>query len=206
MVSCVQTEVEEFLDETIRIDNFPQQLQVGHTFQLQASVFNKVGQKSSSNIEWTSTNPDVLIVDENGVATGLMDGAADVIAMADGISDRIGIVVTIDEVVETFEERVGELKGRGGYNISGQIRIYEENGDLFLEITNPKISGPGPFYYLSNQTNSVSGGVQVDENKAVTTSDVVTYELPKTVNLNTYDYLIVWCMPFSVTLGYGEFE
>ncbi|MEQ9425790.1 MAG: DM13 domain-containing protein [Cyclobacteriaceae bacterium] len=187
----------------VEFTNRPTMMAPASSFQASAVFIEANGTQSTPNFIWSSTNEDAISVDQTGLLLSGESGSATIKVEHNGFFDEA--VVTIDATA-SGESRNGTLEGVSGYDISGDIRLYEMDGTVFLEITDPSIEGPGPFYYLSNQSNIVSGGYQVSESKAVTTSGAVTFELPSEINLNTYDYVIVWCMPFSVTLGRGQFD
>jgi hypothetical protein len=206
LYSCVGTDVleVELVPARVEITDYPISIREGETFQLGAVYFDSVGAPTNqTNFTWISSDPTILSVQENGLIEALSMGTVEIADILGQAEDRVMIEVN-EETVTASSERTGSLEGRGGYDISGNFRIYEEDGTVILEFTDAVIdnTAPGAYYYLSNQSNSVNGGL----NLGPAPSGDSIYELPDDVSINTYDVVVVWCEPFAVTLGFGEFD
>jgi len=70
---------------------------------------NETSASDSHYIEWTSSNPDIASVDENGVVTGVSSGLAAITARSDGMSATC--IVTVEVLVHevTLNESVVDL-------------------------------------------------------------------------------------------------
>ena len=75
---------------------------------------------------------------------------------------------------------------------------------LFFESNFEASNGPGLHVYLSNQAEGVAGGIDLGELKS--NEGAQQYALPDDININTYDYVIIYCKPFSVVFGNGELK
>lgn len=195
------------LEPEVRLTEFVQELEVGETFMFQANYFGTDGQPDNSQtITWISRNASLITIDANGLATGVAEGATTIEASANGVS--ADVVVTVVPAVS--EMRTGSLMGTG-YDISGNFSMeYNEDNDLILTVTNYMRDGPGPYFYLTNQTTNVTNGLnlgsaQTNGNHTINVSEIARNE-SVSVDLFTYDVLMVWCEPFSVRLGFGEFD
>lgn len=211
LCSCVGIDVLEIelLPERVIVSSYPSQLQVGDTFQLDAIFFDSVGQPSNIDFRWISSNEEVAIVLETGVLIGLSQGIAEISALhpnKPNLSNRVSVEVSAEETIVSAGIRQGTLQGIGGYDISGDFLMYQDSltSELVLEVIGAEIdnTAPGPYYYLSNQRQAVSGGISF----GVAPDGDSRYVLPDTLSLQSYDVLVVWCEPFGVSLGYGEFE
>ena len=70
---------------------------------------NETSASDSHYIEWTSSNPDIASVDENGVVTGVSSGLAAITARSDGMSATC--LVTVEVLVHeiTLNESIVDL-------------------------------------------------------------------------------------------------
>lgn len=205
---CVGVDVAniELLPQRLEITDYPSQLKIGESYQLKAIKIDSVGSPHMVNPIWTSSDETIASVDGQ-IVNGIAEGIIQLQARYNDLTTTVEIMVTQNETLSgNLLERTGILMGRSGYDITGGFRIFKD-GDLdkvYLEFTDAMIDDnvPGPYYYLSNTTNSVTGGIML----GVAEDGDSIWELPSDVSVNTYNVVIVWCQPFGVTLGFGEFE
>ena len=193
---------ETVFDEEIRIVSFTDRLQVGMTFQFEAQYFDSSGEVDLTVVpSWSSSATSVLSIDQNGLASAVTEGTAVITALGNTRTSTIS-VATFDEV--TSDTRSGSLEGTG-YNITGNFTLTVEEDELMLNFMDASIdpNAPGPYFYLSNQNRSVTGGVNLGKAEDGTFSINVT-EISSTTDINSYDFVVVWCEPFNVTLGVGS--
>lgn len=196
------TEDEVMVDPVIRIFTFAQFLEVGDQFQFEADHYDESAQITDNTISWSSSDESVLTINSAGLATPISSGDAVVEASVEGVSATIDVTVEGGVVIG----RTGMLMGTG-YDIEGDFVLSEaDNGDLILTIENYKPDGPGPYLYLANQTSNVANGLNLGAASSAGNLTINVSAIDAQVGVNTYDYVIVWCEPFSVRLGYGEFE
>jgi hypothetical protein len=203
---CIGTDILNIavVDPVIRMVDFPLQLQIGDSYQLQYEYRNSLGNPAVTTVEWLSSDVQIAKVSATGLLMGLAAGEVIISVVTGNVSDRVSVIVTQDETIGTFNSRSGSLMGQAGYRISGAFLIDQQESKTLLTITNAQIdnTAPGPVYYLGNSKSTVANALRL----GVARSGSVNYELPDNVSVNTYDLLIVWCDPFNVLLGYGEFE
>jgi hypothetical protein len=63
------------------------------------------------------------------------------------------------------------------------------------------VNGPNLHIYLSSD---LEGKDFVDLGEIKATKGNVNYDLPEGVDLDRYDKVLVWCVPFKVLFSYGE--
>ncbi len=193
---------ETVFDEELRIVAQTQSMEVGTQFQFEAQFFDSSGEVDPTIIpDWASSAPDIISINQNGLARALSAGDATITAIANGKTSSV-VVSAFSDVTNTI--RSGSLEGRG-YRISGSFQLQVQDDQLILSFENASIdpNAPGPYFYLSNQERSVTGGINLGKSEDGTFSINVTEVSPGTT-IDSYDYVIVWCEPFNVTLGLGQ--
>ena len=58
---------------------------------------------------------------------------------------------------------------------------------------------PGLYVYLSNNNNTTSQAYEIGPVKVFTGSH--SYDLPSSIGLMDYQYILYWCKPFNVKVG-----
>ena len=197
----------EITDESeIQITKFASFLKVGEQFAFEASYTNTSGMVDDmAAITWSSSNAAFLSIDENGLATANAEGSAKITAAFQSTSATVDVMV---EAANTVTERSGSLRGTG-YTIKGDFTINRnQDGDVILTITNYQPDGPGPYFYLSNHAESrrLPDGPELGEGDMSGDIIINVSDIDSSIDLTTYNYLMVWCKPFRVRLGFGEFN
>lgn len=201
-VSFEINRAETVFDEELRIVAQTQSMEVGTQFQFEAQFFNSSGEADNTVFpDWASSSPDIISINQNGLARALTEGSATISAIGQGKTSSVEVNAFTEF---TNSSRSGSLEGRG-YNISGSFTLRQEEDQLILSFENASIdpNAPGPYFYLSNQERSVTGGVNLGKSVDGTFTINVSDVSPETT-INSYDYVIVWCEPFNVTLGLGS--
>lgn len=201
VVSLEVTDEPVMTNPVLQITSFASFLNAGERFQFQADYYNGNGELVNEQINWSSSDETVLSIDGDGLATALLSGTAIIEATFGNVTTTIEVLVE-----EVLVDRTGSLMGIG-YNISGDFTLsVNEDRDLILTVTNYVPDGPGPYFYLTNQNNSVANGLNLGAANSSGTVTINVTELDETVGLRTYNFLMVWCEPFNVRLGVGEFQ
>ena len=68
------------VEGNLRISASIDTLGVGDTYQFEAIYTNNVGQEESTNIDWSSSDENLLRIDAQGLATGIALGSVSVTA------------------------------------------------------------------------------------------------------------------------------
>ena len=95
-----------------------------------------------------------------------------------------------------------QTQGKGGilqgsYNLRGTFTASETGIQINSDYEGT--TAPGPVWYLSNDSRSIVGGVSLGSSNKRGGAHMI-----KTTVALDYDYLIMWCDPFSVYIGGGR--
>ncbi|NJL75945.1 MAG: hypothetical protein HC892_13915 [Saprospiraceae bacterium] len=174
-------------------------LKIGETLQLTASVKNTVGNPLLQYpITWQSSNPVAATVSSAGLVTAVGNGNVEITAVANNIRS-LPYRITVGS-----SDRVGTFSGRRGYTVMGTATITKENSLFKVNFANDfsASSGPGLHVYLSNSDTNASAGVDLGALK--TRSGTQSYEVPSNINADDFRFVLIYCKPFSVTFGAAE--
>ncbi len=206
---CIGTDIVEELEvpADVSISRSVDSIQIGESFTFQADYFNMFNQKEEVSLNWSSSDPTIISVDDSGVARALMTGHAYIRASFQAVIDsiKVGVAAMVTEVPLT--ERAGVFMGNRDYTVNGGFVLREMGNELELALGADFSSsnGPGLYVYLSNSRTSVSGGVEVA--KLRSNSGAQTYTIPMTeAQLNSYDFVLIYCKPFRIPFGIGTFN
>lgn len=170
-------------------------INVGDVFQFEAEVRNGFGDPVSSNITWSSSDNSVLSISSTGLATALLQGTSNVMASAEGVNSAASQVVVLEGA---NGRRSGSFQDENGYNVSGNVEMRPGPGNNFeLHFTNFNCQpGPDLYIYLGNSTTS---GIEITELTQLTGS--FTQQLPGNIQLNDYNYVLIWCRSANAAFG-----
>lgn len=214
LIGCVG---DDFLDdkiaERISIDNPISEIQLNDAYQINATFFNNVGVSEIVSLQWSSSNPTVISIDNNGFIMALSEGTSTITVTADlsnGSSVTVEQTITVvNSVVDNNQPttNTGVIITTSSYILTGNFRVTEVNvTDLDIQIDDSyraSTSLPGLYLYLSNNPNSIAGALEVG--KVTVFSGAHNYRINNT-SISQYKYLLYWCKPFSVKVGHGEFN
>lgn len=89
------------------------------------------------------------------------------------------------------------------HEVAGKVVIIEERGNKILRFEDfETTSGPNLHIYLATDR---SASDYIDLGKIKATKGNVNYGIPSDVDLEKYDTVLVWCVPFEVLFSYAEF-
>lgn len=210
--SCIGEDViDDFVEAQIRIDNPISEIQVNTQYTYEATYFNNIGLPENIQIQWESSDDNVISIDENGTATAISAGTATISASVESehglIKDDDSLTVTKEEIItESEDSKQGTIITTSSYRLEGSFTITTVDDDLLLHIAEDYVASnslPGLYLYLTNNPNSVNGALEVGEVEVFNGEH--NYTIPDT-GLNDYSYLLYWCKPFAVKVGEGEIE
>ena len=169
-----------------------------------ASALNLTGATIDGvSFAWNSDDPTVATIDANGRARAVASGTAQITATADGIVSLPAILRVLGA------RRVGDFQARAGtsYTVEGTAILEEElTGGLVLSFGDDfrSSSGPALEVYLST-TNGINGtSLSLGDLKG--TLGAQTYRVPDNVALDTFDWVVIHCVPFNVTFGFAQLK
>jgi len=204
--ACIGTDIvdEVIVPEEVSIVTGVDSLRVGDSFMFVADYFNEFGEKELVDVSWRSTNDGIISIDQNGIASAVMNGDVMILASFGDAIDSV-MVNAGNTTSELNTERTGSFRGRSDYNVIGNITLEDLGDQLELRFgSNFRSSnGPGLFVYLSNSITSTIGGLELGNLKS--NSGEQSYIIDKSsAQLDTYKFVLIYCKPFGVTFGYGE--
>lgn len=181
-------------------------IEVGSNIQLSTEAYNlsDVAVQGMGVTTWASTNPTVAQVDQNGLVTGLADGATFINATIDDVTSA-GYPVVVGSL-----SKIGVFQGAGGYNAQGMVTISTDtSGDLILTLSSDfQVSfALGTFLYLANSTSGSTVASQGFEIEEIRSNGPATYNLTDinpTLKIDDYQYVVLLCKPASITFGFAE--
>jgi hypothetical protein len=98
----------------------------------------------------------------------------------------------------------GNLSGSGGHNVSGAVRIYNDNGTKTLRLENfSTTNGPDLKVYLSKDLNAASF---INAGNLRSTSGNQNYSLSGMPDFSQYRYVLIWCQQFGVLFGSAQVQ
>ncbi|MBM3263443.1 MAG: DM13 domain-containing protein [candidate division Zixibacteria bacterium] len=182
---------------------------VGDTVRLQAVAHALNGQPlSGRTFTWQTTHTTVASVDAGGLVTGVTAGTTGITAVTDGVT---GGPVFVRVPASAVEGRSGAFTRRpgSGYVVQGTAaleKIAPDSDRLVLKFGADfnVSSGPGIEVFLSRSNTVGSGSVGLGRVKRL--SGAQSYEVPQGVSLQSYDWVIIHCVPFNVVFGYAQFQ
>ena len=89
--------------ESIELNQTSISIEIGQTFQFEASILPE-NTTVSTELIWTSTNPDVATVNEKGLVTGIAEGSASIIVETKDSKNRMVANITVREKPVEEEE------------------------------------------------------------------------------------------------------
>ncbi len=119
-------EIEVIGIDSVTLSESQHEMQLGETFQLDATVDPDYGY-DKSRITWTSDNPDVAKV-ENGLVTALAEGTANITATADGVESQACRITVLDPYVQLPVDSFHAPEWIVGEYVSDLPRQYEIQG------------------------------------------------------------------------------
>ena len=216
---CIGTDVvedplfEARLEITPRIDSLP----VGQSQQFMARYYDETGSMIDTPANWASSDPSIIDLDTQGFATCLDTGNAYITASIGPIVDTL-FLNTIG-VTNTTLSRTGTfVDGVAGYRASGTTTLMQDmNGTLTVEFGSDfsTSAGPGVYVFLGKNTTGpfdytpgsmvmTTTSVQLSADRLMTFSGGRTFQVPASVDISDYDYVVLWCVTVNGLFGYAE--
>jgi len=212
--SCIGDDIiADEVPERLRVNNKIDSLKLGDSFQFEVMFFNNIGQQEERQVDWITSDANIISVNPTGLATAHEMGSATITATVNlpdkaPVVDQFEVVVS-DQTTEVESDgiRKGNIKTTSSYLLEGEFEFFEEGGNLrlvFGDDYKASTALPGLYVYLTNNPNTITGAYEIGE--VTTFSGTHFYELPLEVGLDTYNYVLYFCKPFRVKVGDGEMD
>lgn len=203
---CIGTDIlDDFVESEIVITNPVESIEVGTMYSFMAIYRNNVGQEEEVTLEWSSSAPDIVAVDSEGIATALMAGDAQ-ISVNGGSASHTFVVEAGDMTSEMPTLRTASLETVSSYPMEGSATLEEVDGKLVLSLAedfSTTSALPGLYVYLSNNPSSLADAYEISKVTDFTGAQV--YEIgDESIGLFDYEYVLFFCKPFVVPVGNGE--
>lgn len=212
LVGCIGDDIiDDEVDPTVRISNPIDTIQINTTYQFTASFFNNVGKEEAISLNWTTSDESIISITNDGLATANANGTTTISVegtapTGESVLEERMVSVGGTTVVAS-SARTGTLETTSSYLLEGSFELKDDNGTLILSLEDDYKAStalPGLFVYLTNNPNTTSGAFEIG---AVTNfNGAHAYELPNSVGLMDYQYVLYFCKPFNVKVGDGEFD
>ncbi len=179
---------------------------IGEEITLTANAYTVNDVPVVTSFSWSSEDPEVATVNNDGLVQGLSKGFTEIVAQADGIEGRYGLSVGLNFAMATF-------MGSSGYVAKGSAELRLNGNNLLLTLSDDFETSfaLGTFVYLANSTNGPEVKANGFEVAEITMNGSHTFNLSEiaenmdtSVSIGEYMYVVILCEPASLTFGYGE--
>lgn len=217
LTACIGTDIidDPVVPPRVAISPRIDSLSAGETVQFAAKYYNDIGIAEEQAITWISTDTGHIQIDENGLATGIVTGPAQLIATGGGAADTLTLNTAGVTNVTTL--RAGDFEGRGGYSASGEARLERQtDGSLKLFFGSDFSASAGPSIYilLANHTSgnySVTAGspevnstsAQISSTRVTNFSGAMEFDVPADVDIDDFDFVVLYCV-IGPVFGFAE--
>jgi len=208
VVSCIEDDfVNDTIDPELRITSTIDTIAINTTFQFESMYLNNIGLEEEVSEIWTSSNPSVIEINSEGLATALSTGQSTISVefLSEGILLRDSMIVAVGEEtivqVNSFE---GSIRTTTFYDLEGDFVYTETESGVNLSFADNYLASaglPGLFIYLSNNNNSIANALEIGAVEVF--SGAHEYDV-EGVGFNDYKYIVYFCKPFNVKVGEGE--
>lgn len=183
-------------------------LEIGNTLQFAITIQNGANAiLTNKTVDWRSSNPNVLSINGNGLASALTPGNAQVTAMVEGISSLPFNIEVTAPLGNT--KRMGAFKGNSSYNVSGTAVLEQAGTALKLTFEDNFRSSNGPqlgVFLAKNAPAVLTASNSVSLGNLKSTSGKQEYNVPANVKLSDFDFVVVYCIPFNIPFGFAKLD
>jgi len=180
---------------TVEVSPAVREFDLNEEVLLQATARNVLGEVLlKENVSWESAAPDIVSINQEGTATALAYGSTSVKARIEGILSSPAAM----QVVRRGQFRNGSV---------GTATLKIENGILRLQTSSNFVSSSGApdlRIYLGNEGSNVNGALELATLHQRTGGQ--TWNVPASVNITQYRYVLIWCKQFGGLYGVAALE
>lgn len=216
LLSCVKTDlINDRVDPKLLISNPLVSLENGTSHSYEVNYINYVGKDiENPTVSWSSSNPSVLAVTETGDATGVSLGTATITATLTTVEEALTITddntleVTVGETEEGSVRFEGMITTTSSYQLEGSFVLETLDNDILRlslgDDYKASTALPGLYIYLGNNPNSIVDAYEIGP--VTVFEGAHFYDLPSTIGIYDYSYILYWCKPFGVKVGEGQIQ
>jgi hypothetical protein len=195
------------VEPLIRITNPLDSLGLSQSHQFSFSYLNNVGEEINANAVWSSSQPQVISITPEGLATALQIGESNITVAFDNgtklVSETRKVSVG-NQSVGTPTIKTGSIQTSSSYKLTGDFTLEEDETGLTLTFADnyeASTALPGLYIYLTNNPKTSVGALEIG--RVTVFSGKHSYAIPK-VTLQDYGYILYFCKPFNVKVGDGK--
>lgn len=209
LTSCIGDDlVMDTIDPVLRITTAVDSIAQDSSYQFGHLYLNNVGSQEPVDVIWSSTEPTVISITDQGLATALDSGSSWIkvnyndagIQLADSALVHVGSMTT----VLPPQVRTGTVVTTSTYLLQGDFTLSEDGPNLILEFASnyqASTALPGLYVYLSNNAATSANALELGAVQVF--SGEHSYTIPG-VGIDDYQYVLYFCKPFNVKVGDGE--
>lgn len=209
--ACIQDDIiNDFVEPQLSITTSVDSIEINTTFQFQSKFLNNVGVEEEVNVTWTSSNPSIIAISNDGLAEALQAGTTTITVEYIGEQNRFTDTRTVSvgqtTIIQEPQSKSGMIATTSSYALTGDFTIEQNGDDLILNFGanyNASTALPGLYVYLTNNRNTTANAYEIGA--VQTFSGEHSYTIPNT-NINDYNYVLYFCKPFNVKVGDGAIE
>ena len=188
------------------------EIEEGQTEQFTARGLTSDNEEISDlSYTWSSSNINVATVDADGLATAVNAGTAMIRAMAEGITGTASLTVTAPPPAS----RSGTFGGARGYKASGTATLEEtSSGGLVLRFGSDFLMNGAGFDVILYTEDKIRlrlnpaapAGSYENLGRMQSRTGAQTYQVPSNVELDTYNFVIIYCAFIDREVGVALLE
>lgn len=211
LIGCIGDDfVDDEVDAVLRITSVIDTIAVDSQFQFEAVYLNNVGMSEEVEIEWGSSNSDIISIDAQGLASAHKIGSVYITAAYNDqgsiLLDSISVAVDSMSSGGGDVRRTGTIRTTSSYLLEGGFDMIQDGNDVLINIHDDYRAStalPGLYVYLTNNPNTSVGALEIG--RVTTFSGRHSYTVSE-VGVNDYNYILYFCKPFNVKVGDGEIQ
>ena len=191
---------------TLSITNAISQITAATSYQFEVAYTDEMGNPATPpQVTWTSSNNDIIEVDANGTIQAIMSGTVTLtvsIQISSTLIQAHNQILVNAPVMEMIISFSGKVVSKSSYTLQGGFTLAESENGLILSLDEDYKAStalPGLYVYLSNNANTTAGAYEIG--KVTVFAGAHSYQLPNSIELMDYQYILYWCKPFNVKVG-----
>jgi len=196
------------IQERLNINNPIEEIDITKTHQYNTTYTDNTGTVQTPTVTWSSSDTNILSVDNNGKITAISTGEATITASVTGST---GTTITAEDMVTVkgnSNEKTGTIRTTSSYVLEGTFTLKEIPGTNNLELVindnyRASTSLPGLYLYLTNNPSTVNNAKEV---AAVSVFNGRHTYIIENTGINDFTHLLYWCKPFKVKVGEAKIE
>lgn len=214
--SCIGTDIiDDFVEARVVLTQPLEVMIAGDNYQFKAEYFDNTGVKQSVNFRWDSSDPGIIEINDQGLASAISSGKSLISSTANNVTATVEVTVldpakVNEDSIRMIQKQVGErtavLQTVSSYKLEGMATLTDDNGlKLVLsEDFETSSSLPGLYLYLTNNVNTINNALEIGEVRQFSGGHV--YDVPGETQLQDYSHVLFYCKPFVVPVGNGKLE